>query len=73
VFLAKSQKAKQRYEINSLADNQVQSKTSDFYRKILNALAEKRAEFHAYNLKEERSYRVVLKSALRHQPSRNQN
>jgi hypothetical protein len=55
--------AKQQYEIKALADNQVkvQPKTSESYRTIIKALAEKRTEFHTYKLKEERSYRVVLK------------
>jgi hypothetical protein len=45
--------AKQRYEINALADNKVkvQPKSSDSY-----------TELHTYNLKDERSYRVVLKN-----------
>jgi hypothetical protein len=32
------------------------------YRQIIKALAEKRTEFHTYKLKEERSYRVLLKN-----------
>jgi hypothetical protein len=58
--------AKQQYKIKALADNQVkiQPKTSEFYRVIYKskALAEKRTEFHTWKLKEERSYRVVLKN-----------
>jgi hypothetical protein len=47
----------QQYEIKALADNQVQVqlKTSESYRTIIKALAEKHTEFHAYKLKEERS------------------
>jgi hypothetical protein len=54
---------KQQYEIKALAANQVnvQPKTSECYRTFIEALAEKRTEFHTYKLKEERSYRVVLK------------
>jgi hypothetical protein len=36
--------------------------SSECYRIIIKALAEKRAEFHTYKLKEEGSYRVVLKN-----------
>jgi hypothetical protein len=32
------------------------------YRTIIEALAEKRSEFHTYKLKEGRSYRVMLKN-----------
>jgi hypothetical protein len=63
--------AKQRYEIKALAVNHVtvQTKTSESYRIIIKALAEKCMQFHTYKLKEERSYRVVLKKyALLHQP-----
>jgi hypothetical protein len=58
------QVARQQYEIKALVDNQVkvQPKTSESYRIIIKALAEKRTEFHSYKLKEERSYRVVLKN-----------
>jgi hypothetical protein len=56
--------AKQQYEIKALADNQVkvQPKTSESYRTMIKVLAEKRTEFGTYKLKEERSYRVVLKN-----------
>jgi hypothetical protein len=39
-----------QHEAKSLADNQVkvQTKTSESYRIIIGALAEKRAEFHTY-------------------------
>jgi hypothetical protein len=42
--------AKQQYEIKALADNQVkvQPETSESYRKIIKALAEKRADYHIY-------------------------
>jgi hypothetical protein len=58
-----NQIAKHQYEIKALADNQVkvQPKTYKFNRTIIKALAEKRTEFHTYKLKEEGSYRVVLK------------
>jgi CBS-domain-containing membrane protein len=41
---------------------------SESYRTIIKALAEKQAEFHTHKLKKERSYRIVLKNALLHQP-----
>jgi hypothetical protein len=48
--------AKQQYEIKVLTDNQVkvQPKTSESYRTIIKALAEKRMEFHTYELKDEK-------------------
>jgi hypothetical protein len=51
------QVVKQQYEIIALADKRVkfQPKTSESYRIIIEALAEKRTEFHIYKLKEERS------------------
>jgi hypothetical protein len=54
---------KQQYEIKALADSQdkVQPKTFKSYRTIINALAEKHKTFYTRKLKEERSYRVVLK------------
>jgi hypothetical protein len=60
--------AKQHYEIKALADNQVevQPKTSESYRTILKASAEKRTQFHTYKLKKERSYRVALKNMHYH-------
>jgi hypothetical protein len=56
--------AKQQYEIKALADNQVkiQTKISESYRIIIKVSAEKHMQFHTYKLKEERSYRVVLKN-----------
>jgi hypothetical protein len=56
--------ATQQYEIKALAHNQVkvQPKTSESYRTVTKALAEKCVQFHTYKLKEERSYRVVLKN-----------
>jgi hypothetical protein len=55
---------KQQYEIKAVADNQakVHPKTSESYRTIITALAKKHTEPHTYKLKEERSYRVVLKN-----------
>jgi phosphoenolpyruvate carboxylase len=62
--------AKKQEEIKALTDNQVkvQPKTSESYRIIIKALDKKRTEFHAYKLKEERSYRVVLKNMLHSNP-----
>jgi hypothetical protein len=68
------QTAKQQYEIKALADNldNVQPNTCESYREIVKALDEKCTQFHICKLKEETSYRVVLKTyALLHQPSRN--
>jgi hypothetical protein len=55
--------AKEQYEIKALAGSQVevQPKTSDSYRTIIKTLAKNHTESHTYKLKEERSYRVVLK------------
>jgi hypothetical protein len=57
------QVAPRAYETKVLAQNQVkvQPKTSDAYRTIVKALADKHTEFHTYKPKEERNYRVVLK------------
>jgi hypothetical protein len=54
----------QQYETEAFPDSQaeVQLKTSEWYRKIVKALAEKSTEFRTYKLKEERSYKVVLKN-----------
>jgi hypothetical protein len=54
----------QQYEVKAVAQNQVkvQPKTSDSYRIITKALAEKRTQFHTYKVKEERTYRVMLKN-----------
>jgi hypothetical protein len=56
--------AKQQYEIKALTDNQVkvQPKTYEPHKRIIKALAEKRADFQTYKLKEERSHRVALKN-----------
>jgi hypothetical protein len=56
--------SKQHYHIKALAGNQVkvQPKTSESYRTIIKALAEKPTEFHTYKLKEGRSYRGVFKN-----------
>jgi hypothetical protein len=53
----------QQYEVKALAQNQVkvQPKTSESYRIIIKAVAENHTQFHTYKLKEERSYRAVLK------------
>jgi hypothetical protein len=53
-----------QYAIKALEDNQikVQPKTSETYRTIIKALAEKRTEFHTYKLKEEISHRIVSKN-----------
>jgi hypothetical protein len=55
---------KQQYEIKALADNQVkfQPDTSECYVTLPNGLAKKCTNFHTYKLKEDRSYRVVLKN-----------
>jgi hypothetical protein len=58
------QVAPRKYETKALADNKVeiQPTTSDTYRAIIKALAEKCTEFHTYKPKEDRSYKVVLKN-----------
>jgi hypothetical protein len=55
--------ARQQYKIKSLADSQVkiQPKASECYRTIIKSIAKKCTEFHTYKLKEERSFKVVLK------------
>jgi hypothetical protein len=52
------------YEVKALAKNQVkvQPKTSESYRLITKALLDRNTQFHTYKLKEERTYRVVLKN-----------
>jgi hypothetical protein len=52
--------ANQHYEIKALAE--IQPKTSESYRTITKALADKRTQFHTYKLKELKSYRVMLKN-----------
>jgi hypothetical protein len=54
----------QQYEVKPLAQNQVRvhPKTSESYRTITKALAEKRTQFHTYKLKDGRTYRVMLKN-----------
>jgi 2-methylisocitrate lyase-like PEP mutase family enzyme len=54
------QVATQQYETKALANNKVkvQPATTDAYRAIIKALAEKNTEFHTYKPKEERSYRM---------------
>jgi hypothetical protein len=49
--------SKQQNEIKALTDNQVtvQPKTSDSYRRIAKASAEKCMEIHTYKFKEERN------------------
>jgi hypothetical protein len=58
------QVAAHQYETKALADNhvKVQPATTDSYRTITKALADKQKEFHTYKPKEERFYRVVLKN-----------
>jgi hypothetical protein len=55
---------KQQYEVKALPDNQVriQPKTPDSYKAIIKALTEKNMTFHTYKPKDERNYRVVLKT-----------
>jgi hypothetical protein len=50
----------QQYELKALSNSQIkiQPKTSESYRTITQALT----KFHAYRLKKERNYRVVLKN-----------
>jgi hypothetical protein len=56
--------APSQYDLKALANHQikVQPKTSDAYRNITKALIAKQTQFHTYQLKEERPYRVVLKN-----------
>jgi hypothetical protein len=58
------QVASHQYVTKALANNQVkvQPATTDSYRAIIKALAEKHTEVHTYKPKEESSYRVVLKN-----------
>jgi hypothetical protein len=69
MYYHSEQVAPRFYETKALAQNQVkdQPKTSDAYRAIVKALADKRTEFHTYKPKEERNCRVVLKHM--HSPS----
>jgi len=51
------------FELKVLTGNQVkiQPKTADSYKTIIKALAEKQTEFHTYQPKEDRSFRIVLR------------
>jgi hypothetical protein len=53
-----------QYEPKALQNNQVriQPRNSDSYRTIIKVLTEKRMEFHTYNPKEERNYKIILKN-----------
>jgi hypothetical protein len=55
--------AHEQYVITALANNEVrvQPTTANSYRSITHTLTDKCAEFHTFNPKEERNYRVVLK------------
>lgn len=59
-----TEKAKGDYEIKILRDHQVkiQSKFTQTYEIIVKELQEKNTEFHTYKLKQDRSFRVVLKN-----------
>jgi hypothetical protein len=52
------QRAKHQYELKALFNNQIkiQLQTSDSYRTITKALAEKRTKFHTFRPKEEINY-----------------
>lgn len=56
--------AKQEYELKVLRNDEVkiQPQTSEKYRIIVKALTDKNTEFHTYQTKEERSFRVVLRN-----------
>lgn len=56
--------AKDKYEIKALNNDQVkiQPKTTEHYTIIMRALTEKKTEFHTYQYKKERSFRVVLRN-----------
>lgn len=52
------------YEIKTLANDQVKISlnTSEKYTQVIKALAEKKTEFHTYQLKENRPFRTVLRN-----------
>lgn len=56
--------ASNEYEIKTLANGQVKilPKTSEKYTLIVKALIEKNAEFHTYQLQENRSFKTVLRN-----------
>lgn len=56
--------AKDQFDLKSLKNQQVKimPKTSDIYRKIVEELGKKNTEFFTYKLKEERSFRVILRN-----------
>jgi hypothetical protein len=56
------QTVRNQYELKAITNNQIkiQPKTSEDYRTIIKALADKKTEFHTYRPKEERNYKVVL-------------
>lgn len=56
--------AKNSYELKVLRNNQVkiQSKSTDIYRLIVKELKERNTKFFTYKVKQDRSFRVVLKN-----------
>lgn len=56
--------AKDSHEMKAMGNNRirVQPKTAENYSKIVKALEEKKTQFHTYELKENRAFRVVLKN-----------
>jgi hypothetical protein len=68
------QVAAHQYETKALVNNQVkvQPATTDSYRAITKALAEKQTEFHTYKPKEERLQNSAQEHALFHSPCRYQ-
>lgn len=56
--------AKDSHELKIMSHNRVrvQPKTAENYSKIIKSLEEKNTQFHTYELKEKRAFRVVLKN-----------
>ncbi|KAI4475746.1 hypothetical protein M0804_014114 [Polistes exclamans] len=54
---------KNNYVIKQLKDNQVkvQTTTPDTFRKVINALKTKNAGYHTYQVKNEKSYKIVIR------------
>lgn len=55
--------AKDNYELKVMSNNRVrvQSQTTEIYSKIVKELEQKETQFHTYEIKENRAFRVVLK------------
>lgn len=62
IELLKQQAGNNNFTLKQLKDNQtkIQLSSSDYYRRIINALKSKNANFHTYQFKVDKSYKVIL-------------